>query len=940
MKNIFQPYWILLSLSLPLLCILALFGASYQIVESLLSEENTWYWYTFWILNGTALLASAGFALYLMLRKRLVPISFVIGECLLVMLLMAWFLAHGDQIIPQNIPRWMLFEQDLVLYGLTFYMPSLLYTLLALVVHVTPQDRDHSFWINVMGAILIPLLWYLFFMVVVPLLHNLNSPDFAKHVIILGISICTFSFVFFLMRGVLILANRFPWLSQVQSWIWQVPLGLLAPALGLFLNNHFFEQVFGNFSHPLYYIIAALNGLVLILPNGQHTFWRGILFILRSLGYSYIIYFVLVMLPYAGLTIPAVIFFGTGFLMLAPLAIGLWQASVLYHDYRFLKASWGDWPLRILFILSFAAIPLTIVINLQLDRQDLHKALNYALSRDYTLNQSLDVHPDRIKRSLAFLRGHQEKGSLLFDQPANYQPYITPLYNWLVLDNLTLSGSKMQKLEKLYLGEVQSWPSRSRWRMAGSDKVVLDCMRGETVWDEEKAYYRSWVHLTMHNTDSSRRQEFFSEFELAPGAWISNYYLNIEGRKEYGILAERKSAQWVYQQIVRTRRDPGIIYYKPSGSLDLRVFPLAPQETRFTGLEIIHREPIHFELEGLSLELNDQSRTMDSSDQTITTQAGVLYVPPALNKDLKEVKRRPRYHMLLDYSSQALGNGDLYIEQIQKLLSDYTLAPEDIQVSLVNYEMKTLDLQGDWTQEILNFPKRGGLDLEFAIKSVIWDHYHHARDTYPMIFILSSQFEGYTLGNDIRQFTRLIPEKPPLFRMDHLGTLKAYEWSSPKKELEVNVSSWAAPSVLAYTKSQKPLVYLSPKEEGVILPLPDIASLENVTLDSISWKDALSLQGQVYQMTYYPETHGDKWLKIVQNSFRTKVLTPHTSYISLENEAQKQALLAKQAQILKANKNLDADNEDLFRLSEPGDFWLWGLGIGLALVIIVRRKNG
>jgi len=61
-------------------------------------------------------------------------------------------------------------------------------------------------------------------------------------------------------------------------------------------------------------------------------------------------------------------------------------------------------------------------------------------------------------------------------------------------------------------------------------------------------------------------------------------------------------------------------------------------------------------------------------------------------------------------------------------------------------------------------------------------------------------------------------------------------------------------------------------------------------------------------------------------------MTPETSYLVVENEAQKAALMQKQKQVLSSNKLLDL-NEDTQRMSEPS-LWVLAVLLGLALAAL------
>ena len=89
--------------------------------------------------------------------------------------------------------------------------------------------------------------------------------------------------------------------------------------------------------------------------------------------------------------------------------------------------------------------------------------------------------------------------------------------------------------------------------------------------------------------------------------------------------------------------------------------------------------------------------------------------------------------------------------------------------------------------------------------------------------------------------------------------------------------------------------------------------------------------------TIHPETSDKEWLNMVKYSFISKVMTSVTSYLVVENEAQKAILKKKQEQVLSGNKSLDL-NEDTQRMSEPS-LWVLAILLGLVLGYIEKRRT-
>jgi hypothetical protein len=69
----------------------------------------------------------------------------------------------------------------------------------------------------------------------------------------------------------------------------------------------------------------------------------------------------------------------------------------------------------------------------------------------------------------------------------------------------------------------------------------------------------------------------------------------------------------------------------------------------------------------------------------------------------------------------------------------------------------------------------------------------------------------------------------------------------------------------------------------------------------------------------------------------SKIMTPVTSYLVVENEVQKAMLKRKQAQVLAGNKALDLD-DDTQRMSEPS-FWLSVVLFGLLYYFQTKKRS-
>ena len=115
----------------------------------------------------------------------------------------------------------------------------------------------------------------------------------------------------------------------------------------------------------------------------------------------------------------------------------------------------------------------------------------------------------------------------------------------------------------------------------------------------------------------------------------------------------------------------------------------------------------------------------------------------------------------------------------------------------------------------------------------------------------------------------------------------------------------------------------------------DRVDVNETRIKEKNWQSALVMQGQWKLQILHPENSDQEWLRLVKHSFISKVMTPVTSYLVVENEAQKAMLKKKQEQVLSGNKSLDL-GEDAQRMNEPS---LIILAVFLGLIILYREKR-
>ena len=139
---------------------------------------------------------------------------------------------------------------------------------------------------------------------------------------------------------------------------------------------------------------------------------------------------------------------------------------------------------------------------------------------------------------------------------------------------------------------------------------------------------------------------------------------------------------------------------------------------------------------------------------------------------------------------------------------------------------------------------------------------------------------------------------------------------NPKNLIESNSEIIFDKEVLPYKIGNKTFYIENNEKPSLILKSSQFV-LSDEEIKEKNWNSAILMQGKHWSGILHPEIENEEWTSSVKHSFKTKIMMPVTSYLALENEAQKAALKRKQEQILNSNKSLDAGEEEMQQMSEP-----------------------
>ncbi|MFZ5967769.1 MAG: MSEP-CTERM sorting domain-containing protein [Bacillota bacterium] len=928
MNRLYKPYILWLTVTIPQILIFVLFYRIFAFIGSELSEASV----QIWMLLGSCLavlcVVFTVYGIVSWMKKMDIHPFWSIGEFALYVIFLFIYFTQYTMIIPSTIPDWMLMGVSPGTLLLTLIMPALAHGMLVIVHWTIEKHSDKSIHKDVLFVIGIPLFWYFS----IQLIHLGRSPllDALEKVVPIVFIGSMAAFFFFFIRVIYMILRQ-------KADIWQkylTPFVLAGSLMGLALNEAM-GDVFGDFSHYGYYVFAAITGTLILVPLVEDQRARLVLFAAKSITFVFTFYFFIVFLPYLPLAMFGLIVFGLGILMIVPLVLMLLHVRSLWVDFQYLKVFFTRRSLTAVFMLGIVLIPSVYVLAVGQDAEHVGEALRFTYQRSYEESSEGELNLPGIKRALTNIKYMNSRDRQRFGLITTRTPYLTSFYNWYVLDNLSISDQKIKRLEGIFFGEpigdVDVW---NGFEDSTNENIVIDKLQGETTFDEKEGTYKSWLHFELKNT-SDFQSEFRTVFKLPEGSYISNYYLYVGDEKKYGMIADKRAVNWIYQQIKSVRRDPGILTYLGDDHIDFKVFPFAGKEIRKTGIEIIHKSPITLSIDQSEIRLADTPDRKSDQAQIISPHADVLYIPKEIKETLPKVTRDQRYYFILDYSK---GNEDLtadYIKRVKDYMDNYSIESSAAEVIAVNYNEKRTTYDAAWERSFEKFPVKGGFYVDYTIKRIFYEHYVNRTLEQPVIVIVTDDLTKAILPEDFESFQFTSPESPAFYHLYKDGKLLRHSLLlSQQQSTDRRVTSVETSPVLRWKYNGKTF-YLPDDHEDSIAILDKDSGLTEKDLRGMQWGDGVILEAMHMGLMLHPEKQTEKALAIVKGSIMGEVMSPLTSYIVLENEAQAKVMLEKQKQILSTDKPLDIG--DFTEMDEPPLFIMVMLAVGFVLFIRWRK---
>ncbi|MBL7939278.1 MAG: MSEP-CTERM sorting domain-containing protein [Flavobacteriales bacterium] len=911
-----NPLGILLGHVLPAAVLAFLFYDVLSVVHPLLEPKHVDMWsvYAAWLLG--MVLTSSMYALVLLRMGKSVHFLYGIAVFLIYVPFLYGSMDNFSDFLPADIPRWMV-PDDIELYAIRLLSIPLGHALFVLVAASLPEGSRGQPLRDLLIAVAIPLLCYLFVQVVEPWRWDI---DFEEHLwVVLGVTMVV-AFLFFVFRGIAALVVRAGPGSKVLGWILRSIVALVLPLMGLAVNNGLLSDwrevhgVFGDLSHWGFYLIAVLNAAVVLWPSSGNVRVRFLQFTLRSIGFSYVIYFFVLFLPLLPVSIVAVIAIGIGFLLLAPVLLFIVQGMQLMQDIRFLSVHRSRGSVFFIMVAALAVLPGIITARYIHHKLVLQAALDHVYHADPLAEEVDRIDTTALRGVLDHIEGNKDR-----TWSGGNTPFLTPYYNRIVLDNLALSEAKLADLRTIFLDAPPREEVSTRW--VQPPRAVLDTAWTKSTFDTEQQAWRTWVDLRMHDPGESQ-SEYVTTFDLPEGAWICDDYLMIEGEKVKGILAEKKAAEWVYRQIVNVRRDPSLTRYVAPGRVQVRVFPFAAAEQREAGFEVLHKEPFTLTIDSTLLVLGDTSHAAPTAP-IVTADGSSTYVSSALKRTLTPVRRAKEFHFIVNGSESARGDRELMIGSIEAFLHDRKIDPSTAVLHIADAYHEQVRWSEQAAERLRTHAGDGGFFSDRAVRSIITASCGNAHNRTPMIVFVASMPLYYGGAGvwleDLDDLAACLPEGAVFYDLGGSGSASSHPFSDPGRSLNTEPETFERPDVLPWPSATAPVAYLPDNDKPSIVVNKSSAS---VGYSERRWIDALHLEGGWRTHQLDPSGGARRWRELVRGSFQAQVMTPATAWMCLEDDAQRNALLKKQEEVLNADQALDADDEDITAMSEPDFLWL------------------
>lgn len=919
-----------------------------------------------WIgLVAGLLVAQTGFTGFLCKRKTDLDWKYFLG-LLVAQGIGVWMNLHLlSNVNLSTVPEWILDVETVYYLQLMAMIPLCFYAAIG----TASFPSRWSFWkemgMSLLGIVITPALLYTLGLVSSQFNHFKWGSSFFYVALPVILLTGTSLLFIFLLRLLIQLHDRL----QQRTALLITLAAFVFPIGGLVLNSYF--PFPWNFQSTTIYILCGINALILGIGAIDRFHGNRWIWLAQCASFPFTLYFFLIFLPFLPLTIPGILAFGGGVLILAPTILFMVHGRTILDGFR-LESKRSNWKTALAMALVASVLMPSFFINrAHADRTAVHQALDYVYSPQ--LHPRVGFHGDlsSIQRSLESLRDFKE---------GIYLPIVSDYYQQTVFNRLVLPDEKLKHLYETIVG-VELPPAskdtlngiglfresnRSRNRTRGR---AIPLPREQAIIQDWKAtpivegdFVRLKLHLFIKN-NASVQNEFVTQISVPEPTLISGYWLKIGDAMVPGRIFEKKTALWVYEQIRdRERRDPGLLRYLHRDQVELRIFPLASGETRETEIEFLFPKSLAPKIQSdqilFTSLLSDSETAHTPVIEEFEFSPGKTMISGAAHPSLPTLSQIGYPHFIVDRSkSSSLKSSSEILTLLKKTAkaagfeesAGFKLTFANLQSNPASDRVLSWSEAESKIKELLfKMEPQGGFDYSRALKEEILEHEsgwtsqnQESFLRFPVFILLSEKAISTPLPQDPSEEIgdlsypllhsnrstldaspiNLTPNRVPALSRE----VRVFARGSEVKIL--SVSSKGENSIGATTFHQGPEVPLLVFQPTLKQFVECQASLKTHPL----FEKGLALWNQQRETDKSPQLLEKNLPHLVNLSRESGILIPATSYIVVENEMQWKTLR------LKENQKLEESPELEFQESpEPG---LCFLLIGGLLIVAWRRRT-
>lgn len=856
---------------------------------------------------------------------------------------MILFLSSIHSIIPNTIQPWIVNEGGIGQWNITLFMPGAflcLYVLSkAMFAGVTAKKG-----IKLTLAILFstPLAWYLLSVLIQPLwlgqFFLIGWLIFAAVLVILFLAAIIYIFDNLIHK-------RFSEQDNATYYITAILLGLVAPIAGLALNRSIPFPV--DFQSTSVYILTTFNGLILLLKPGDTRFLAGKYF-LRCMSFPFTVYFFMVFLPFLPLSLFAILALGAGFLMLTPLALGLFQFQITRQEYQLLGQQQGKTKAIILTVAGLLVIPSYFATEAANDKAALNKVLNYFYAHDFNGQPPTQTEASRAAQALVELRDRKSGIQL---------PYLAEFYNTIVFGDMVLPNAKIaETYQKLTNEDLPEFKQDVMGRGGRSRPFRNNAIRPnenvkiETI--EQSANtpkFQKTVSLTLRNQTDNTHSQYRGTIEVPEGVFITGLRLKIEDQWVNGRIFDKKTALWVFQKITEVRRDPAIIYYTSPNMLELRVYPFPAKGIREVEIDFQFHPKI-------DAEVKFENSTIDLNPKVTAPALVSLDGTTTIDLSSRGWVRSPYLHVILDYSTGAKLSSNDHIQKINRIGTKLNI--DKLKITAANltsseYSTALMDLSDAQAQtnfiNKIDLIEYGGFWLDRALANELLQLSNHLNDATlnqkPVFVVIQGPNSPIINSVNIHRWRHITPDADTLY-LSRGNELTRFSLTSGKR---IDTSASLPPVHIAALKTSEKIKLFPAHTSSVVAPFADdqvsiykpqthsFASFQpQKTAKNLSpeWSNLAQLWHQ-WEVTHIQAAKFESersWF--LEQSRQQSLLLPSTSFIVVERDSQWKILEHKEKQSI--NNHSALEFEDVQQASEP-HVWIMLL---IVLLLVLWREIG